>query len=157
MAASEKHKTIIGNVELDFTGLFSKDTHQSSPATGGTGHELSPGSTPTPAGNIAPLQAPRTGLEGQQAKQLYIQGQREEEAYNRSLEVYTKYQENIRASEQLQTEILKGIKAGADIYTLFLKAAKAISLMTSNTVFYDRIAADLGGIYGVKPKDTSQE
>lgn len=154
MAAGEKQRATINNVELDFTGLFSTSAQQSSPATGGLGRELSPGGTPTPAGNIAP----RTGLEGQQAKRLYIQSQREEEAYNRSLEIYKTYQENIRASEQLQTEILKGSKAKEDIYTLFLKAVKAISLMTSNAVFYDRIAADLSSIYGAdrKPEDAHQ-
>lgn len=63
-------------------------------------------------------------------------------------EVYRAYQDNIKKSGQLQTEILKGAKAGEDIYSLLLKAAKAISLMTSNTVFYSRLEADTRAIYG---------
>ena len=67
---------------------------------------------------------------------------------DRNLEVYRTYQENIKRSEQLQSEILKGIKAGEDVYSLFLKAAKAISLMTSNSVFYSQIEDDTRSIYG---------
>lgn len=67
---------------------------------------------------------------------------------DRNLEVYRTYQENIKRSGQLQSEILKGIKAGEDVYSLFLKAAKAISLMTSNSVFYSQIEDDTRSIYG---------
>lgn len=49
---------------------------------------------------------------------------------------------------QLQTEILKGVKAGESVYNLFLKAVKAISLMTSNSLFYSQIEADTRAIYG---------
>lgn len=63
--------------------------------------------------------------------------------------VYTTYQDNIKLSGQLQTEILKGVKAGADITDLFLKACKAISRMTSNSVFYTQTEADLKAIYGI--------
>ena len=63
-------------------------------------------------------------------------------------EMYSTYQNNIRASEGLQSKILKGVKAGENIYTLFLQAAKAISLMTSNTVFYNQIESDIIDIYG---------
>lgn len=74
--------------------------------------------------------------------------QREREDHQRSLEVYRAYQENIKASSQLQTAILKGLKAGEDVYSLFLQAAKAISLMTSNSLFYSQAEADLIAIYG---------
>ena len=67
---------------------------------------------------------------------------------DRNLEVYKTYQENIKKSSQLQTDILKGLKAGEDVYSLFLKAAKAISLMTSNSLFYSQAEADLIAIYG---------
>lgn len=87
-------------------------------------------------------------LERQQAKKLYLDNKREQEDHQRSLEVYRVYQENVKTSAQLQTEILKGISAGEDIYILFLKAAKAISLMTSTTPFYSQIEADIEAIYG---------
>jgi len=68
---------------------------------------------------------------------------------DRTLEVYKTYQENIKRSGQLQTDILKGIKAGEDIYRLFLKAVEAIGCMTSNKTFYTQIEADIKSIYGV--------
>ena len=63
--------------------------------------------------------------------------------------VYATYQDNIKLSGELQTAILKGLKSGADITDLFLKACKAISLMTSNSVFYTQTEADLKAIYGI--------
>lgn len=95
-----------------------------------------------------PVEGQINGLETQQAVGLYLKTQREREAEQRSLEVYKTYQENIKTSSQLQTDILKGVKAGEDVFSLFLKAAKAVSLMTSNTVFYSQIEADLTAIYG---------
>jgi hypothetical protein len=66
----------------------------------------------------------------------------------RTLKIYQEYQQNIKTSSQIQTEILKGIKAGESVYSLFLKAAKSISLMTSNSLFYSQIEADIAAIYG---------
>lgn len=68
---------------------------------------------------------------------------------DRNLEVYRTYQENIKRSGQLQTDILKGVQAGEDIYSLFLKAVQAISCMTSNKAFYTQTEADLISIYGI--------
>lgn len=66
----------------------------------------------------------------------------------RALAVYREYQSNTKVSSQLQTDILKGAKRGEDIYSLFLKAVQAISLMTSNTVFYNQLNDDIRAIYG---------
>ena len=67
---------------------------------------------------------------------------------DRNLEVYRTYQENIKRSGQLQTDILKGARAGEDIYSLFLKAVQAISCMTSNKTFYSQLEEDIKTIYG---------
>lgn len=67
----------------------------------------------------------------------------EQEQLARSKEIYKEYQKNIRTSEQLQIEILKGAKEGEPLPELFLKAVKAISLMTSNTVFYNQLERDI--------------
>lgn len=40
------------------------------------------------------------------------------------------------------------MKTGESVYNLFLKAVKAISLMTSNSLFYSQIEADTRAIYG---------
>lgn len=61
------------------------------------------------------------------------------EYHDKTREIYTIYMDNMNTSRQLQTEILKGIAAGEDIHSLFLKAFKAILLMTANTAFYRQI------------------
>jgi hypothetical protein len=66
----------------------------------------------------------------------------------RAIAVYREYQKNIKASSQLQMEILEGTRQGENIYRLFLKACKAISLMTSDNVFYNQLEGDIKGIYG---------
>ena len=84
------------------------------------------------------------GLQGLQRKADQNKAEKD-----RNLEVYRTYQENIKRSEQLQTDILKGARAGEDIYSLFLKAVQAISCMTSNKTFYSQVEADLISIYGI--------
>lgn len=64
----------------------------------------------------------------------------EKERYKRA---YSEYGKNIKASEAGRSEILKGVKNGEDLTTLFLKAAEVISLMTGDKVFYSQISADL--------------
>ena len=83
------------------------------------------------------------GLQGLQRK-----ADQNKAEIDRNLEVYRTYQENIKRSGQLQTDILKGAIAGEDIYSLFLKAVQAISCMTSNKAFYSQIEEDIKTIYG---------
>ena len=56
-------------------------------------------------------------------------------------------QNNTRKSELLQAEILKGIREGEDIYSLFLKATRAIGNMTTDN-FYTQVERELMSIYG---------
>lgn len=143
-AGARQGVTITDNVILDFTGLFAPEEATESP----TEPFLGAGAIDNPTEPQKPAQGQINGLEREQAKQLFLQASREQEDHRRSLEVYREYQENIKTSSQLQTSILKGIKAGEDVYSLFLKAAKAISLMTSNTLFYNQTEEDLIAIYG---------
>ena len=62
--------------------------------------------------------------------------------------IYKQYQDNIKACNMLQTEIAKGIKAGENIYKLFLKAAEALSRTVGDRGYYKQIEADLLAIYG---------
>ena len=66
-----------------------------------------------------------------------------------ALLVYKEYQKNIMVSSQLQSEIMKGLQAGEDIYTLFLKAMKIVALTTSNNVQYDITEQYIREIYGI--------
>ena len=147
-AGAESRVAISDSVILDFAGLFCSDT----------------GEKQAPEKPVEPLKGDREyknltepekpvkrlveGLESQQAKQLHLEAVREQEERKRTLEIYREYQQNIKTSSQLQTEILKGARAGEDIYSLFLKAVKAISLMTSNSLFYSQLEGDIRAIYG---------
>ena len=92
------------------------------------------------------LEAHTEGLEG--INKLQREADRKKQDIDRSLAICREYQQNIKTSSQLQTEILKGAKAGESVYSLLLKACKAISLMTSNSVFYSQIEGDIKAIYG---------
>lgn len=147
-AGANQRVTTDSGIVLDFAGLFGDSVEQKSRPKTPSETILEGGQYKTITEPKKPVETPPEGLEGQQAKGLYLQAQREREDRQRSLEVYRTYQENIKTSSQLQTEILKGLKAGEDVYSLFLKAAKAISLMTSNSLFYSQIEADTRAIYG---------
>lgn len=90
-----------------------------------------------------PLNGVLDGLEALQRKADIAKDEKE-----RAERVYKIYQDNTRKSEQLLIEMYEGTKQGEDIYRLFLKACKAISLMTSNTLFYTTMEADITAIYG---------
>ena len=144
----EEKVAIADDLILDFSGLFDVVETAPEPPESPVETFLESGRGNIPETPQKPVERQNNGLESQQAALLLLQATREAEDHKRSLEVYRTYQENIKTSSQLQTEILKGIKAGEDVYSLFLKAAKAVSLMTSNTVFYSQIEADLIAIYG---------
>lgn len=155
-AGTQAQALISDDIILDFSGIFSGDPIEKAPSESPVEPILEGGQYGNPTEQEKPAEGLKTGLQGKQkaeapitpAKPLIMQSKREDEDRKRTLEVYKTYQENTRKSEQLQTEILKGLKAGADIYTLFLKAVDAISRMTSNTCFRSQIEEDLKSIYG---------
>lgn len=155
-AGTQAQALISDDVVLDFSGLFSGEPIEKAPSESPVEPLLEDGQYRNPTKQEKPAEGLKTGLQGEQkteapiipAKPLIMQSKREDEDRKRTLEVYKTYQENTRKSEQLQTEILKGLKAGADVYTLFLKAVDAISRMTSNTCFRSQIEEDLKSIYG---------
>ena len=145
---AEARVAIAEDLVLDFSGLFTGEPPEKQATESPVEPFLGAGEYKTLTEPQKPVEGLTEGLEGQQAKKLYLDAQREREDHQRSLEVYRRYQENTKTREQLQTAILKGLKAGEDVYSLFLKAAKAISLMTSNSLFYSQAEADLIAIYG---------
>lgn len=152
---AETRIAVAEDIVLDFAGLFSPIEGEKQAPESPVEPLLGAGEYKTITEPQKPVEGLKTGLQGipqkeppEQAKILLLNTQREREDHQRSLEVYRHYQENIKTSGQLQTDILKGVQAGTDIYSLFLKAAKAISLMTSNSLFYSQIEADTRAIYG---------
>ena len=65
------------------------------------------------------------------------------------LELYRRFNENIRLSNSIPTEILKGLQKGETITALFLQAMKCISLMTNNTLTYTESVNFIHSVYGV--------
>lgn len=93
-----------------------------------------------------PTEGNLEGIDG--IRILQKQANRNKAEQDRIQEIYRQHQENSIKSNQLQTEILKGVRAGESVYSLFLKASQAISLMTGNTAFYSQIEAEAKTIYG---------
>lgn len=155
-AEAARQVTVADNIVLDFTGLFSETPQEKPPATSPVGPFLARGEYRSPTESENPVERHTSGLGSIPAKEppeipaktLLLHTQREKEDYKRTLEAYRHYQENIRKSEELQSAILKGTRAGEDIYGLFLQAVEAISRMTSNSVFRSQIEEDLRTIYG---------
>jgi len=124
---------------MDFTGKKEAPKKPSETLKGEGGYK-------TPTEPEKPLQGNLEGLEG--IGKLQREADQRKREIDETARIYREYQHNIKLSGQLQTEILKGARAGEDIYSLFVKACKAISLMTSNTVFYSQLEGDIKAIYG---------
>lgn len=127
-------------MELDFTGLDSL-AKKKPPATTPQERVLGQGEYKNTSEEESPGDSLKTPIDGTQELQRRADNQRD--AIARAAEVYKRYQENIKATETLQAEILKGVAAGEDLHQLFLKAAKALSLTISNDLFYSQIERDL--------------
>ena len=147
-AGTEARVAISDSVVLDLAGLFGSDTGEKQAPEKPVEQRNASGEYKTIADTEKPVKRLVEGVESQQAKQLHLEAVREREERERTLEIYREYQRNTMTSSQLQTEILKGARAGEDIYSLFLKAVKAISLMTSNSLFYTQLEGDIRAIYG---------
>ncbi|GEM_PF-3281388 len=63
-------------------------------------------------------------------------------------QVYKEYMKNVRASEELQCEIMVGAREGEDVCVLLMKACRAISNMTGSSVFADQVERSLRAVYG---------
>lgn len=140
-------------MELDFTKLnslafakFTEPQPEKQPLKTPTETLLDTEKYKTPLKTENAVQRLTEGLQGIPILQRQADANKAEK--ERALAVYREYQQNIKTSSQLQTEILKGAKAGENVYSLFLKACKAIALMTSNSVFYSQLEGDIKAIYG---------
>lgn len=146
MTNGTKQKALTANkTALDFSKLFGQE--KQAPKTPidafKEGDTIKPSSETqnAPTGLIG-------GLDGLPAFQLEKRAKKEHGEREEALRICKEHRENEKKSSMLQSEILKGLKAGADIYSLFLKAAKAISLMTGESLFYTQAEKDLIAIYG---------
>lgn len=135
-------------MNINFEKLYSLANHN-------INAQNSPKNSPTDGfnivGNIETPSATENATEGQIEGLKRLQNEADNNAYilERARATYKEYQQNIKQSGQLQTEILKGLQKGEDITLLFLKAVEAISCMTSNRIFYQQAEESLRVIYGL--------
>lgn len=123
-------------MQLDFTGLDKIAFTDFTEAT------ETPQDAPQPKGGIDTPPG-----EKMQDGQLQRAADQRKQALKSAADVYKRYQDNIRATELLQAEILKGVKAGEDLRPLFLKAVKALSLTVNCDLLYTQAAAALAENY----------
>ena len=97
---------------------------------------------------IRPLEEKTDTAEIQPANGLLLKAKEQTAEKQRTIDIYKKYQANEIKSAELQAAILKGLNAGEDITALFLKAARAISAMTDNDIFYKEAEERITAIYG---------
>lgn len=133
-------------VSLDFSGLFSqkKEAPESpvEPISQGGQYE-------TPSQKEKPVTGQIEGLDGLGTFKLVKKAVDSKNAREEALRICREHQENTAKSQHLQSDILKGLKSGEDIYSLFLKATEAISLMANNSLFHSQAEKDLVAIYGI--------
>lgn len=101
---------------------------------------------------------PVTAQEQPQEPQPVLLARRQEQeqaAAGRASDVYRAYQAAILQTEQLQTEILRGLQEGENIAALLLKAMKALSLLTSNSALYQQTENAIKSIYAFGLEDTA--
>ena len=89
---------------------------------------------PTPQPPPAPILAREQAQEAQEALT--------------SAEVYKRYQEAIKTSEQARTAITKGLQAGLNPYRLLLTAVDCIGKLTGDTVFSSSAQDAITLLYG---------
>ena len=89
------------------------------------------------------------GLARVSAFKLEKRAKKDQDERAEALRICREHQENTAKSQHLQSEILKGLTAGEDIYSLFLKAAKIISVTTANSLFYTQAEKDIIAVYGI--------
>ena len=90
-----------------------------------------------PGGQSKPAQGntPNGMKKPEQAASLAAQSQQERKELERARQAYSDYQHNIKASEALRAEILKGLAKGESHAVILEKAIRCIGLMTHDKVF----------------------
>jgi len=142
-------------MELDFSMLNALKSQQKSPqeAVGATqaqpainGHENQHSPTEPRRSPTEPYK--QDGAGSLQHEADIRQSEREIQA-----EIQRSRQQGTKEAGELEIEIIKGIQEGEPVAALFLKAVKALSLLSGNTMLYKQVEQDLTGVYGAALHD----
>lgn len=81
-------------------------------------------------------QSPSESLSEPHRGKIYNKLEKDRENKERARKVYDEYQRNTKRTEQLRSQINRGIAEGAETEALLLQALECISLMTDDKLFY---------------------
>lgn len=125
-------------MELDLTGLNALGKPTDAPE---------PAAKQEDSNNLLQQEPPEQNATGRLQREADERQQEREQARS----VYRAYQDNIRRSGTLQSEILKGTQAGESSYNLLLKAAEAISAMVGDSGFFaNQVRENIIAIHGAE-------
>lgn len=131
-------------MELDFSKIDSLGSPQK------------PASEPKEVNHSKPLKTDKTPLEGKiepHTQALQRKADNRHKQLEDSARILKEYQHNKRITNELVTEITKGLQQGIDIYDLFLKAVEALALTTNNHDLTARSKEAIQSIYGIGLKE----
>lgn len=120
------------------------------------GKPQKPASEPKEVNHSKPLKTDKTPLEGKiepHTQALQRKADNRHKQLEDSARVLKEYQKNKRLTNELVTEITKGLQQGIDIYDLFLKAVEALALTTNNHDLTARSKEAIQSIYGIGLKE----
>lgn len=132
-------------MELDFSKIDSLGSPQK------------PASKPKELNHSKTPKTDKTPLEGKiepRTQALQRKADNRQKQIEDSARVLKEYQKNKRLTNELVTEITKGVQQGIDICDLFLKAIEALALATNDTALYKRTRDNLKAIHGIGLKET---
>ncbi len=97
--------------------------------------------------NQMPTEATESLSEPRSRTPLEITQAEQQQALERSREVYKAYQDNIMRAGTLRSEIIKGLQQGENMAILFLKAMEIIACMTGEDTSYQLAKDTVTAVY----------
>ena len=134
-------------MQLNFTGLDKIASAENGQRNATQGATFTAVEYQTTTEREKPAEGQETAKNGNY--QLQREADTRRDAIQTAADVYKRYQQATIDTAGLRSEILRGIRAGTDIYSLFLKAAKIVALTTDNSLFYEQIERELPAVYGI--------
>lgn len=118
------------------------------------GSPQKPASEPKEVNHSKTLKTPLEGKIEPHTQALQRKADNRHKQLEDSARILKEYQKNKRLTNELVTEITKGVQQGADIYDLFLKAIEALALTTNDHDLMARSKEAIQSIYGVGLRKT---
>lgn len=132
-------------IQLNFSGVFRKGANKPADERKANTHI---GSIPV-AENATESHTEQNSAISDKVVPLYREAERRKQDHARSLEILKTYQENIIRSGNLTSQITKGMEAGDDIHSLYLKSIEVIALLTNDNAIRESAKRYMRTVYGI--------